>query len=245
MDNTISIDDRDFYIQLLGQLPGMIVVMDKQSRFLYSNKYTANMFGFDKESNMLGNDAHSMKCPAVECADEFIHQDQLVMQHDHELTILDIHEYADGKVKILLTKKSPYKNTAQEIIGSICQCTEVQSAGFAKICSVLAKSDKKLRSTNNDKERSYLVGIFPQEKCLSSRELDCMFYILRGKSAKEIGKILEISHRTVDSYIENIKNKLGQYNRSALVDYGLSEGYLNYIPTTILNKNITAVLHAS
>jgi DNA-binding CsgD family transcriptional regulator len=43
---------------------------------------------------------------------------------------------------------------------------------------------------------------------LSSQEKKCLQGICHGKSAKEIAQDLLLSHRTVESYIENVKNKL-------------------------------------
>lgn len=44
---------------------------------------------------------------------------------------------------------------------------------------------------------------------LSPRELECLEWASRGKSAWEIGRIIGISHYTVASYLENAKRKLG------------------------------------
>lgn len=43
---------------------------------------------------------------------------------------------------------------------------------------------------------------------LTKREKECAYWLIHGKSAEEIGIILEISKRTVERYIDNIKLKL-------------------------------------
>ncbi len=53
---------------------------------------------------------------------------------------------------------------------------------------------------------------------LSKRELECLFLLAQGKTAKEIGRILKLSYRTVEFYIVNIKNKTGNFTRTALRD---------------------------
>jgi PAS domain-containing protein len=90
-----------FYNNLLHQLPGLIVVTDKKNHFVYSNNYTAELFGYTNEDNMLGHDPHQIKCPAVECAENFIFQNLEVIRTGCDLTILDIHKYAYGDAKIL------------------------------------------------------------------------------------------------------------------------------------------------
>jgi LuxR family transcriptional activator of conjugal transfer of Ti plasmids len=47
------------------------------------------------------------------------------------------------------------------------------------------------------------------EALLSPRELECLEWAAKGKSAWEIGRILGISRHTVASYLDNAKEKLG------------------------------------
>jgi len=67
----------------------------------------------------------------------------------------------------------------------------------------------------NSKENTQLT--IPSE-ALSSRELDCMRYIVNGKSARETAEILGLSKRTVEFYLANIKAKLQVTSKSKLVD---------------------------
>jgi DNA-binding CsgD family transcriptional regulator len=51
----------------------------------------------------------------------------------------------------------------------------------------------------------------------SPRQKECMPLIIQGLSAKEIAKVLEISHRTVEDYIQVLKQKLHAKNKSDLI----------------------------
>ena len=57
---------------------------------------------------------------------------------------------------------------------------------------------------------------------LSSREIDCLKNILKGLSAKESAGALNLSPRTVESYLYNIKNKFGLHKKSDLVSLAMS-----------------------
>lgn len=232
----------NFYINLLRQLPGMIVVMDKNSRFLYSNKYTAQMFGYKDEDNMVGIDAYGMKCPAVESAPQFIRQDKMVMETGIEITMLDIHTYANGENKILITKKSPYI-FENEIAGSICHCTEINAELLSHVCAALIQSDKNYYSKQNGNNRSYILSKPNLHKQLTDREMDCIFYLLRGNTMKKIAKHLNISPRTVETHLEQIKYKLNCANKSEIVEQCLAAGMLNYIPSVILNRDISNIIY--
>ena len=52
---------------------------------------------------------------------------------------------------------------------------------------------------------------------ITTRELNCLYHIATGKTAKEIAKILNISFRTVESYESIIKAKLGVNNKAGLI----------------------------
>ncbi len=49
----------------------------------------------------------------------------------------------------------------------------------------------------------------PMSPNLSLREQQCLNYLLAGKTAKEMAKYLNLSYRTVEEYIANLKEKLG------------------------------------
>lgn len=51
---------------------------------------------------------------------------------------------------------------------------------------------------------------------LSARELECLYYYLSGYSAKETAEYMDISPRTVESYLVGIRNKFGCKNRIEL-----------------------------
>ena len=232
--------DVDFYINMLKQIPGLLVVMDKHSRFIYSNNYTAKLFGYQDEESMLGIDAFAVRCDAVKCAEDFIRQDNYVVDHEKELTIFDVHGYATGETKVLLTKKTPFYKDGK-VEGSICLGSEIRGDDIMKISASLIQSDKKY--LDDSPSRSYTVNEFISRNELSQREKDCIFYLLRGFSMKEIGKNLGISWRTVESYLNNIKFKWGCQNKKSVIDCAVANGFLSYIPKDLLEQNFSHVLH--
>lgn len=78
------------------------------------------------------------------------------------------------------------------------------------------KKNKFLQETKVDK---YIIGEGDAELYLTKREMECLYYLLREHTAKEIAKIIDISYRTVESYIENIKTKLRASTKKELVQY--------------------------
>jgi DNA-binding CsgD family transcriptional regulator len=52
---------------------------------------------------------------------------------------------------------------------------------------------------------------------LTFREAEILMWISRGKTNKEVGLILDSSHRTVNKHLEHIFEKLGVATRAAAV----------------------------
>lgn len=70
---------------------------------------------------------------------------------------------------------------------------------------------------------------------LSKRELDCVYFITRGFTSKQIGKKLNLSHRTIETYIENIKNKF--YLKSK---FEIAEKFINVTSDYDFNNQLSS-----
>lgn len=67
-------------------------------------------------------------------------------------------------------------------------------------------------------KRSWTVTAFNREITISRRELQCLIELIKGYHAGEIAATLLLKQTTVESYIDNIKNKLGATSRSSLIN---------------------------
>lgn len=62
---------------------------------------------------------------------------------------------------------------------------------------------------------------FNYEGCdtfLSNREVDCIKHMLCGKTAKETAQMMEISYRTVETHLSNVKNRFGFTTKAELIN---------------------------
>lgn len=62
---------------------------------------------------------------------------------------------------------------------------------------------------------------------LTKREVEILTYLAEGKPNREIGKILHISTRTVDTHRSNILKKLNLKTNAELVRLSIAEGLIN------------------
>jgi DNA-binding CsgD family transcriptional regulator len=65
--------------------------------------------------------------------------------------------------------------------------------------------------------KKYPIITSKGEVFLSMRERQCLNYLSFGKTAKEIGKELNISYRSVELYLQNVKSKLGYSKKSEVI----------------------------
>ncbi|OJW47101.1 MAG: hypothetical protein BGO67_10345 [Alphaproteobacteria bacterium 41-28] len=52
----------------------------------------------------------------------------------------------------------------------------------------------------------------------SQRQIQCLSLLYRGKTAKEIGLILNLSYRTIESYLDTLRLKLECHTRKQIID---------------------------
>lgn len=131
-------------------------------------------------------------------------KDQLALQGQ---TSRFVHRHQD---QLYFVVKKPMLDFNQCICGVIYQCQVIDS--------------EQLHSPSHASV-SYNIKPDTNPYSLSKRELQCMFYILRGKSNREIADELKLSKRTIDFYMENIKNKFGCLSKSELIIKAIEIGY--------------------
>lgn len=220
---------------ILEQIPGLFNIVDLNSQIIYTNNYSARAYGFRDKNNARGKGIYDV-ITNTEVADIIVAQDEKVTKRDARILILDIHAYPDGVERILLSQKMPYKLKGK-IQGSIFQGTEINSFTFKKIASFLLKSDQQYYGKSMEKHRSYMIiDDILDDSIFSKRQLDCLFYLLRGFTAKQIAQCLELSHRTVEDHLQKIKEKIDCKSKSELINYAVSRGFLNYIPSKLISN---------
>jgi LuxR family transcriptional regulator, quorum-sensing system regulator BjaR1 len=61
---------------------------------------------------------------------------------------------------------------------------------------------------------------------LTAREIEVLRWVANGKSAWEIGEILNITKRTVDEHVQTTVRKMGAANRTHAVAIALSDSII-------------------
>lgn len=70
-----------------------------------------------------------------------------------------------------------------------------------------------MRGLNEDRLKSPPIGLDDEVVILSPRQQECLFWVQQGKSSRDIGVILGVSHRIVERHIFRACAKLGVRTR--------------------------------
>lgn len=218
--------------ELLLNIPGFAFFKDLDGKFLGANKLLMNLIGYNSLDQLQGTTDFEMKCEAVNFANNFVLQDKKALENG-SVSMLELHRLADNKEWVYLTKKQPMRDEQGKIIGVACHSTVVDHPLLVHALMTLVDKDRSLYSCLT--HGSYYIDNQHEKYNLTEREAECLFYLLRGKSARDIGERLKISPRTVESYIENIKMKFNCKLKSDLIETAIENGLVHYMPKNLIH----------
>jgi DNA-binding NarL/FixJ family response regulator len=204
----------------------------KNMDFLFTgaSEEFAKFVGYPKVSTLVGTTDYELRCPAVEGAPEFRKTDEQVVLSQKDLKVINIHDLATGGLFAFLTKKSPSYDKNGRLVGVSGRCINITEllSNVSQLIFDEALPCQKL------KKGTYTIGYDSADIKLSSRQQECLFFLLRGKTAKQIGQQLNLGHRTIESYLETIKSKFNCQTRYELIDRATEMGFLNSVPAHLL-----------
>ncbi|MFA6036964.1 MAG: LuxR C-terminal-related transcriptional regulator [Legionellales bacterium] len=211
--------------KLLRQLPSQISIMDTDNAFAWASDKVISSYGFNALNEMIGKKYLDLNCRLSEDYQILTMHDQLVISKNKKMAFMGYHEFVDGW-KITMCEKSPILNDDNTVIGLITSCNDVTPYAMIDTNQFIFKLFTEFKKGEQlcvclDRENIPDYG-------LSQRQQECLFYLLRGKSDKDIAKRLNISSRTVESYINEIKHKMNCNNRSEIIEKSLNEGLLHH-----------------
>jgi DNA-binding CsgD family transcriptional regulator len=222
-------------------LPGIWCIVDTESRYLYYNHAYAELVGVaDKPMDYLhGKTVAAMHCRAAQCAPLFWEEDAIVKSSKKMLRVLNTIEMADGLWKVLQIDKQPILNSAGDVEAIIFHIIDQSANHMLDLALSIAKD------TPLDKSRTgILINIGASQEAieLKPKESECLFYIIRGFSYKEIAAAQGITYRTVVDHIERLKLKFNAATTADLISKALASSYPGLVPQRYFNQQISIVL---
>lgn len=229
---------------VMNQLPVCIAWKDRQSIFIGGNQCCAWYCGLKSPLELEGLPGDKVKAPFAEHNNEFMRQDRIVLEENRQLDALGVYLCNNG-IKVVLTQRAPLKQKGK-VIGVFYQATVLSEGIIATFANNLLNIDDRYDSFSHSMQRSYICdrGYTSGEGgCFTRRENECLFLVLRGLPLPKIAKVLNISHRTVEKHVENIKIKMGVHFKSQLIEKAIKGGYLYSIPWSLAETNKIIAIH--
>lgn len=203
---------------LLDHLSGHIGWKDLNRHYVGANKSLLEFKGFRDIEEISGKTDEDLSPSSVESNKLFLEQDLRVFCGEKLTTI----HFDTQCNEVFLLDKNPLINN-DIVTGLIYYCRPYQ-------INDAFKTLKQLDDNLYLNPEHYALKFNKNKFDLTTRECECLFLLIRGKTAKEIGKLLSLSKRTVESYIENIKNKMDCKNKAEILVKAVVNDYHNQIP---------------
>lgn len=216
-------------LQHIHGLNSFFGIFDHESNYLFINKTGADWLGFKNPESAIGKSHFDINCPAVELAPVWVAQDKKTLAGVQE-RFVGFNCYAGDSWRFVLVQKSIY-NDDQGHTEILCQVSDITHTSLSSASHFIYKEFLS-SSQFKRKQFSYVID---EKFCntLSKRQSECLFFLLRGKTSKEIAKYVGLSYRTVEKHIEGIKLKFSCETRNQLIEKSIAEGFFNFIPETL------------
>lgn len=195
------------------QTTGFFVWKDKNHCYLGGNNQSGECVQLSSTQELIGLTDYDLNwLSGGHTAEYFQKIDKQVMAGKYITNEKEIIVQRNSKgeivVKVMVVSKRPLMRN-KTCMGIVLQATDATHLFFP----TLASNSSTIWQSNKEK--------------FTTRERDCMKYLVFGYSCKRIAAELHLSSRTVEHHVENIKEKLNCTNKQQLIDTLLILGNSN------------------
>lgn len=203
----------------LKQQPISFYFLDSNGVTLFINDEGARVCGFDSPINAIGKSLLDVSNKTS--ATHLINNCSSVIS-SKATSIFEEDNLRKDNVNVqFLSVKSPWYDDNDNIIGVFGCSIVLGKHSLANSLSVV----RKLGLLDNDNLPANSLPTLNNLKInnisLSTRELECLQLTVKGYTAKRIARELNISHRTVEEYLYNIRIKAGAGSKAELIEMTL------------------------
>ncbi|OCA55879.1 helix-turn-helix transcriptional regulator [Photorhabdus namnaonensis] len=196
-------------------------IKDKNSRFIYANQACKHVQNISSSFDYEGLYDYDLPWDGAEFAKEYIAHDRMVMEKEERVCSLITHVH--GKEKILSSyffEKYPFYYEDGSCIGTIYHGWQAQDFSFTRLFR------GKLPAS---------IMFQPPTDLFTQREWDVIFFMLQKYTSKQTGRMLNISHRTVETHISRIYERIGVNSSYQLEEYCRTNSYDLYMPKSFVH----------
>jgi len=211
---------------IYDDVPFIVSYKKPNLEIIYCNKLMAQYTGHQQTNEVLGKTDFDFRWA------EFAH---LYTQHERDAlnnkiypALYPICNY-EGKEGLVIIHRIPLFDNLAQPKGVLSHAYFVTSKQGLELSNLLLEGEP-VRNC-----RGYSIGK-NQDISLTRRERECLFYLVRGKSNKGIANALNLSDRTIEAYVEQLKFKFNCAYKGELIDKAVEMGYLYDLPSSLLRS---------
>lgn len=187
--------------------------MDNNSTMLGLNELTAHTCGYMSVRDAIGRSIRDVSLR--DTAHRIIKNDRHIIKTKKFTVMTESYTRNDEVDLIAISLKFPWYQD-EKVVGIFGCSLIIQGADGAPLDHTLTfLIHSGLLAPSGLNNETLFMG---KEIYLDDRERSILKLLLRGQTAKQIGRVLDISHRTVEHRLEKLKLRLGVANRAELIE---------------------------
>jgi len=200
-------------------LPCQVYLKNPQGIYLECNEHQTKCLGQNSSKEVVGTGDRDYLSP---------NDYQKINQLDHEVffnnspkVITEVVSINNAAPRSFLSYKFPFQSLVGKPMGVFGISVPLDVTHLESISDNI-KHTTTIPPIQTDKFKLYHQQILENDnleidnKKLSNRERECLYYLIQGASAKEIARILALSSRTIEFYFIRMRTKFNCANRMEL-----------------------------
>lgn len=210
---------------ILNKIPGYVLILDDNLLVKRCNNNYLKLSGFSRHKDILNK--KYIDFPNTIISQRHIiysYYDNLTMNQKKQLEFIFYNSFISGEPRTYYGINSPILNDNGVVSGVNRYIIDISEQLVASSKLILSRDKIHL---NPDNEIVSLIDPSPpNDNELTPREIEVIFYLLRGFACTGIAENMGISPRTVETHVNNIKVKLKVKTKQQLIYKSLKLGYL-------------------
>lgn len=187
-------------------------ILDEDGQTVKINESGAVVIGFDSERDALGR---TILCVSTDNSGKELHHNTMKAFYDKRMYVFEEDQVKlDGSINSYLTIKMPCYNESNERFGiygcSILLGKHALIPALDTLSGILPNFQLSILRERYQHPLSQLN--------LSQRQQQCLLLAIRGKTAKESAKIMGLSYRTVEEYLQNARVKMAVSSKKEMIE---------------------------